>query len=334
MDKRLPSASANGALRPDQNASWLRRQFRITPISRRRWENFKANRRGHWSLCLFLTLFVVTLFAEVIANDKPIVASYKGEILFPVAIDYPEEKFGGFLAITDYKDPAIKEEIEANGWMLWPPIRYSFSSINNDYPRRKTAAGACLGFPSPPQWSRNGEFCDAPADQMQRFQAIGNRNWLGTDDQGRDVAARIIYGFRISVLFGLILTILASMNRHYNWGAPGILRRLDRPHRPAFPRDLVVDALSLHPHHHFVRSHSRFLDAVACDAGIFLDIPGRRRARRIPPWAQLRIHNSRPGAWLIKRDDHVQTPSPERHGRHFDVSTVPVDGSNYSIDGT
>ena len=211
MDNRLPSANATRARHAGQDGGWLRRQFRITPISRRRWESFKANRRGYWSLCLFLTLFVVTLFAEVIANDKPIVASYKGEILFPVAIDYPEEKFGGFLAVTDYKDPAIKEEIEANGWMLWPPIRYSYSSINNDYPRRKSAAGACLGFPSPPPWAGKHELCEAPADQVQRFQSLGNRNWLGTDDQGRDVAARIIYGFRISVLFGLVLTILASM---------------------------------------------------------------------------------------------------------------------------
>lgn len=211
MDTRVQTSRQAAPASSGRPLGWLRRQFRITPISRRRWENFKANRRGYWSLCLFLTLFVGTLFAEVIANDKPIIASYKGEILFPVAIDYPEEKFGGFLAITDYKDPAIQEEIEANGWMLWPPIRFSYTSINNDYPRRKSQSGACLGFPSPPPWTSNAELCDAPADQLARYSAIGNRNWLGTDDQGRDVAARIIYGFRISVLFGLILTLLASM---------------------------------------------------------------------------------------------------------------------------
>ena len=189
----------------------LRRRFRLTPISRRRWENFKSNRRGYWSLWLFISLFVAALLAEFIANDKPILALYKGEILVPVLVDYPEEKFGGFLAVTDYKDPAVKDEIDANGWMIWPPIRYSYTSINNEYPRRKSVSGACLGFPSPPPWTSKAELCEAPADQTARYSALGNRNWLGTDDQGRDVAARIIYGFRISVLFGLILTVLASM---------------------------------------------------------------------------------------------------------------------------
>ncbi len=213
MDQPTRAATAPRAGMPEDLGGllpWLRRQFHLTPISRRRWRNFKANRRGYWSLWFFLTLFVVTLFAEFIANNKPILVSYKGEILAPVLIDYPEEKFGGFLAVTDYKDPTIKEEIEANGWMLWPPIRHSYTSTNNDYPRRKSAGGACLGFPSPPPWTSAAELCDVPPDQLARYQALGNRNWLGTDDQGRDVAARIIYGFRISVLFGLILTILAS----------------------------------------------------------------------------------------------------------------------------
>jgi microcin C transport system permease protein len=184
--------------------------FRLSPINERRWRNFKANRRGYWSLWVFLGLFVMSLFAEVIANDRPIMVSYKGELLFPVVVDYPEEKFGGFLAVTDYKDPVILKEIQDNGWMLWPPIRYSYSSINKDFPRVKGPEGRCLGYPAPPPWASSAEVCEADAEQLARFQAIGNRNWLGTDDQGRDVVARIIYGFRISVLFGLILTILSA----------------------------------------------------------------------------------------------------------------------------
>jgi microcin C transport system permease protein len=197
-------------------AGWLARQrddwraFGRSPIWRRRWEAFKANRRGYWSLWLFLCLFVVSMFAEVIANDKPILVRYKGEFLSPVLVDYPESKFGGFLAITDYKDPVILDEIQANGWMLWPPIRYSYTSINKDYPRIKSAEGRCLGFPGPPPWATRAEICDAPADQLSRYEAIGNRNWLGTDDQGRDVVARALYGLRISLLFGLVLTILSS----------------------------------------------------------------------------------------------------------------------------
>jgi microcin C transport system permease protein len=188
----------------------IRARVHMSPINRRRWENFKANRRGYWSLWIFLALFLLSLFAEVISNDKPIIARYKGEFLFPVLVDYPESKFGGFLAVTDYKDPVNLEEINQHGWMIWPPIRYSYNSINKDYPRIKNADGNCLGFPAPPPWATSKELCEAPPDQIARFQAIGNRNWLGTDDQGRDVVARIIYGFRISILFGLILTIISA----------------------------------------------------------------------------------------------------------------------------
>jgi microcin C transport system permease protein len=187
------------------------RELRLSPINRRRWENFKANRRGYWSLWLFLGLFVFSLFAEVVANDKPLLVRYKGETLFPVLVDYPESKFGGFLAVTDYKDPVILDEIEKEGWILWPPIRYSFSSINKDYPRIKNAEGRCLGFPAPPPWATTLATCEAPPDQISRYETFGNRNWLGTDDQGRDVVARIIYGFRLSIIFGLLLTILSSV---------------------------------------------------------------------------------------------------------------------------
>ena len=183
----------------------------LTPINKRRWENFRANKRGYWSFWIFLGLFGLSLFAEVLANDKPILVYYKGELLAPVLVDYPESKFGGFLAVTDYKDPVILDEIEKNGWMLWPPIRYSYGSINRDYPRVKGPEGRCLGFPAPPPWATRAELCEAPPDQLARYHTRGNYNWLGTDDQGRDVAARMIYGFRISVLFGLLLTMLSSV---------------------------------------------------------------------------------------------------------------------------
>jgi microcin C transport system permease protein len=180
------------------------RRPRLSPLNQRRWQNFKANRRGYWSLWIFLVLFVLSMFAEFIANDRPILASYNGEILFPAVVDYPEEKFGGFLAVTDYRDPFIQEEIEANGWMVWPPIRYSYRTVNNEIP---TAA------PAKPSWMFTEE------ERCQRYPlgvddpncTLGNWNWLGTDDQARDVASRIIYGFRISVLFGLILTAASAV---------------------------------------------------------------------------------------------------------------------------
>jgi microcin C transport system permease protein len=194
--------------------SWLTRRMpssdKLSPINQRRLENFKSNRRGYWSLRIFLTLFLVTLFAEFLANDRPLLMSYKGELLSPVLTDYPESKFGGFLAITDYKDPVILDEIKANGWAIWPPISYSYDTINKDYPGRKGGDNLCLGYPAPPPWASSAPLCDAPPDQLARFNALGNRNWLGLDNQGRDVVARVIYGFRISVLFGLILAMLSA----------------------------------------------------------------------------------------------------------------------------
>lgn len=176
----------------------------LSPLNKRRWQNFKANRRGYWSLWIFLVLFVLSLLAEFIANDKPIIASYKGEILFPVLVDYPEEKFGGFLAVTDYRDPVIRDEIEANGWMVWPPIRYSYRTVNNDIPEAAPAKPSWMYTPEE-RCGRYMEGVNDPACMM------GNWNWLGTDDQARDVLARVIYGFRISVLFGLLLTLGSAL---------------------------------------------------------------------------------------------------------------------------
>jgi len=194
---------------------WLKRRLpssdRLSPINQRRLANFMANRRGYWSLRILLVLFVGSLLAEFIANDRPILVSYKGELLSPVLVDYPESKFGGFLAVTDYKDPVNIDEINANGWAIWPPIRYSYDTINKDYPGRKSSDGLCLGFPAPPPWASRAPLCDAPADQLKRFNALGNTNWLGLDDQGRDVVARVIYGFRVSVLFGLLLAALSAV---------------------------------------------------------------------------------------------------------------------------
>ncbi|MCO5072149.1 MAG: ABC transporter permease [Rhizobiaceae bacterium] len=176
----------------------------LSPLNLRRWENFKANRRGYWSLWIFLVLFVLSLFSEFIANDKPVLASYKGEILFPTVVDYPEEKFGGFLAVTDYRDPIIQDEIEANGWMIWPVIRYSYRTVNNEIPQ---------AAPAKPSWRyTKGERCQRyPLGADDPNCVVGNWNWLGTDDQARDVLARVIYGFRISVLFGLVLTIASAI---------------------------------------------------------------------------------------------------------------------------
>ncbi len=156
--------------------------IKLSPLTKRRFDQFCANRRGFWSLWLFLILLVLACAAEFVANDKPILVGFKNQFYMPVIqTNLPETVFGGdFETATDYRDPYVQELITKNGFMIWPPIRYSYDTINYDLPQPA---------PSPPT----------------------RDNLLGTDDQGRDVLARVIYGFRISVLFGLILTLCSSV---------------------------------------------------------------------------------------------------------------------------
>ncbi len=152
----------------------------LSPITRRRLAQFKANKRGYWSFWIFTGLLAVCLLAPFIANDKPILAAYKGSLYTPIFVNYPETTFDGdFETEADYRDPYVQELIDKEGWMIWPPIRFSYDTINYALPQPA---------PSPPM----GE------------------NIFGTDDQGRDVAARVLYGFRISVAFGLVLTVISS----------------------------------------------------------------------------------------------------------------------------
>ena len=156
-------------------------RLQLNPLNRRRLQNFRANRRGWWSLWAFLTLFLVTLPAEFVANDRPLIARHGGHLYFPVFASYPETAFGGeFETEADYRDPFVRDLIQADGWMIWPPVRYSYRTMNYELRRP---------VPSPP----SGD------------------NLLGTDDQARDVLARLIYGFRISVLFGLSLTLCSCL---------------------------------------------------------------------------------------------------------------------------
>jgi microcin C transport system permease protein len=178
--------------------------MRLNALNQRRWALFKANRRGFWSFWIFFGLFVLSLLAPILCNDQPMLVSYKGELLFPTFKEYPESKFGGFLAKTNYRDPVNADEIAANGWMLWPPIRYSYNTVNTEVPRP---------VPSPPvsTLSRDEACVKYPLKAQDPQCRAGNMNWLGTDDQGRDVVARMLYGYRVSVAFGLILAVLSSI---------------------------------------------------------------------------------------------------------------------------
>jgi len=147
--------------------------------TRRAWLRFKADRRGYWSLWLFAVLFIVSLGAELLSNDKPLLVYYQGQTYFPLFKTYPEATFGGdFVTPTDYLDPFITERLSSDGnWSIYPPNRYRFDSLNYF---------AASPNPAPPS----------------------AENLLGTDDRGRDILARLLYGFRISVLFGLALTAI------------------------------------------------------------------------------------------------------------------------------
>jgi microcin C transport system permease protein len=155
--------------------------MKLSALNQERLRRFKANRRGYISLWIFLALFGMSLFSEVLANDKPLLILFDGRLRFPLLHSYSEADFGGeFQTAADYRDPYVQDLIQAKGWALWPPIRFSYKTINYDLPSPA---------PSPPTWD----------------------NWLGTDDKGRDVLAQILYGFRISVLFGFALTLCSSI---------------------------------------------------------------------------------------------------------------------------
>jgi microcin C transport system permease protein len=193
------------AATPGGRAAPLVGRRKLSPINRRRWQNFKANRRGFYSLWLFLALFTISLFAEFIANDKPFLVEYDGKYYVPALFTYAETTFGGdFETAADYRDPYLQKLIaDKGGYMVWPPIRYSYDTYNRDLP---TPA------PSKPTWLLTDEQCRPVAEKNGGHTCRDLEwNWLGTDDQGRDVVARLIYGFRISVLFGLSLTLISSI---------------------------------------------------------------------------------------------------------------------------
>jgi microcin C transport system permease protein len=197
-DAVTPVGEAATAAVAQQPRGWL------SPINKRRWESFKANRRGFYAFWIFLVLFGISMCSEFIANDKPFLVKVDGHYYFPVFRTYTEAQLGGeFETAADYRDPYLQKIIaEKNGFMWWPPIRYSYDTHNLDLP---TPA------PSPPTWMLTDAQCKPVAEKKGGTGCASLEwNWLGTDDQGRDVVARLLYGFRISVLFGLALTIVSS----------------------------------------------------------------------------------------------------------------------------
>jgi microcin C transport system permease protein len=207
VDVRAPDITAVGVSGLDVPPS--RHRIVISPLNKRRWENFKANRRGYWALWLFLALFILSLFAEFIANDKPIFIWVNGRPYFPAVITYADTTFAKgkdpnlFGTAADYRDDYLMGLIhKEGGFLIWPPIHFAYNTQVSHPPSP---------FPSKPTWMLTQKDCEFAA--THNFAKCGTleANWLGTDDGGRDVMARLIYGFRISVLFGLTLTIISSI---------------------------------------------------------------------------------------------------------------------------
>ena len=300
----------------------------LSPLNKRRWRNFKANRRGYWSLWIFLALFVVSLFAEFIANDRPILARYKGELLVPVLVDYPESKFGGFLAVTDYKDPVILDEIEKNGWAIWPPIGYSYTPINKDYPRVKDADGQCLGFPGAAALGIEQRRCARrPPSSSRATRPSATATGSAPTTRAATSLARLIYGFRISVLFGLLLTILSSRRRRHGRRRAGLFRRPRRSHLPALPRDLVVDPVAVRAASSsprcWCRASGRCSACCCCSTGSYLVGVVRAEFLRGRNFEYITAARA---LGPVQRQDHVQAPAAERDGGDADVPALQAVG--------
>ncbi len=207
MDVRAPDTTAIGVGGLEVPPS--RHRIVISPLNKRRWENFKANRRGYWALWLFLALFVLSLFAEFIANDKPIFIWVNGRPYFPAVITYADTTFAKtpdpnlFGTAADYRDDYLMGLIQKEGgFLIWPPVHFAYNTQVSHPPSP---------FPSKPTWMLTEKDCEFAATHGFAKCGALESNWLGTDDGGRDVLARLIYGFRISVLFGLTLTIISSV---------------------------------------------------------------------------------------------------------------------------
>jgi microcin C transport system permease protein len=212
VDARLPNDIAETPLATPTRPvlAPARGHFALSPLNSRRWQNFKRNRRGYISLWIFSVLFVLSLLANFIANDQPIYIRYDGHSYFPVFVTYPDTTFAekgdpdALGTAADYRnDPDLIARINKNGWILWPPIRFHYDT---------RVANPPMPFPSKPTWTLTQEDCaNAIKNNFAKCDDKLEANWLGTDVNGRDVVARLIYGFQLSVLFGLILTVLSSV---------------------------------------------------------------------------------------------------------------------------
>ena len=283
-------------------ARWRRRRerelFTLSPINKRRWRNFRANRRGFWSLWIFLTLFFVSLFAEFLANDKPLIVSYKGEILYPGLRRLSGGEVRRLLR-GDRLPLAVHPATRStrNGWMLWPPIRYSYRTANLDFPidALSEALGETVGFPTAPNWVHLDALCKTPSDD-EKIKSYCDPCALelarhGRPGPRRDGAAHL----RLPPLRSLRLRADRALldRRRDRRGDAGLFRRAHRPLLPALHRDLDVDPVALPAPHHLIGPGAGLLRASRHPASLLLGSARRRGQGGVPARAERRLRAAR-----------------------------------------
>ena len=268
-----------------------RRWITISPLNKRRWESFTANRRGYWSMWLFLAMFLISLFAEFIANDKPIFIYVNGKSFFPAVMTYPDSAFGQpgdknlFGTAADYRDDYLMDLIvKENGIVIWPLVRFSYNTQVSKPPSP---------FPSKPTWLLNEVDCEfaathnfAKCDEIE-FELARHRRWRAR----RGGAADLWFPYFRAVRAGADHRVLGHRRRCRR--GTGLFRRLGRSFVPALHRNLDLDTVAISAADHFIGAGARILRAARNSAAVFLGVAGRACARGIPARPQFRIYPGR-----------------------------------------
>ncbi len=295
--------------------------MKLSPLNRRRLQNFKRNRRGYFAFWIFLAMFFASMGSEFICNERPLFVSYKGEWLFPVFVNYPEDKFGGFEAVTDYRDPVIAAG-DRGAWLhslAADPLRQQ-----HDQTRSADAGALAADLDAEPSAVQGRARRPSAAKTAGgRGNLPRSRTGMARDRRQRTRRRRAAV-LRLPHLRAVRPDSREPVlgDRRRRRGGARLFRRPARSRHAARHRDLVVAAAALHPHHSFVAAGPEFWRAADDPAAVFLGQPRPCRARRILARAQFRVCQRRAGARPRRLHDHRQTCAAERHGGDADVRAV------------
>ena len=297
-------------------APMTRHRFSPSPLNRRRWQNFKSNRRGYWSFWIFLILFFISLFAELIANDRPFLIKFDGHLYFPAFVSYSETTFGGdFETAADYRDPYLQKLIaDKGGTVVWPLIRYSYHTHNLDLP----TPGAFEADLDADRSAVQGGGAEEGPEELPRSRIQLARHRRSGPRRGGAADLRLPHLGAVRAFADHHLLD----HRHRRRRGAGLFRRLGRSRLSALHRGLDRDPLALSAVDPVLGAGARLLRAARNPAAVLVGVAGRPGARRIPARPQFRIHHGGAGARRIQCQDHVPAPVAERHGRDHDLPAL------------